>query len=247
MATQQSVLIIVLMGWGAWGQTLPNSVLDTRLTVHTLVREDVFAGFMANDRELLARGERTLQRLLLERPQDKADIVAWQGWASLARAVLAHEANEDAESAELYQRAKMDYAEATRLTPNSETVAIIIGGSYAALADRLPSEYRRAAWDEAYVKYRKVWENEGPAIDSLPLHIKGELLSGLAQTAQRTGRDAEELADLNLIIEKMPGTPYAARAETWKRAPQIASRTAIICQTCHEPRRLAALTAELKK
>ncbi len=247
MPTLKSTLLIVLLGWGAGGQTSPDSVLDTRLTVHTLVREDIFAGFMANDKELLARGERTLHRLLIERPQDKADIVAWQGWASLARATLAHEANNDSECGEFYQRAKMAYAEAIGLSPNSETVAMIIGGSYAVLADRLPSQYRRAAWDEAYVEYRKVWATEGPAIDALPLHIKGELLAGLAQTAQRTGQDAEELRDLNLIIEKMPGTPYAARAENWKQTPQIASRTAIICQTCHESRRLAALTAELKK
>src|SRR3954451_21239730 len=63
-------------------QTSPVSVSvhNPRLTVHTLVREDIFAGFIINDEARLANGERTLDRLLIERPGAKADIVAWQGW-----------------------------------------------------------------------------------------------------------------------------------------------------------------------
>jgi hypothetical protein len=157
------------------------------LTFWKSLSEDIFAGFMANDKELLSRGELTLQRLLLERPQDKADIVAWQGWASLIRAMYAHEANNAPECADFYQKARTAYAEALQLAPSSDSVAIIIGASDAVLADRLPNEYRRAAWEEAYIKYRKVWKSQGAMFESFPLHLKGELLAGLTQTAQRSG------------------------------------------------------------
>ena len=175
------ILVVFFFIGIAQAQVSPGPVLDARLSVHTLVREDIFAGFMANDRDLLSRGELTLQRLRLERPQDKADIIACQGWASLTRAMYAHEANNDLECADLYQTARSAYAEAMQLAPNSDAVAIIIGASDAVLADRLPNEYRRAAWEEAYIKYRKVWKSQGAMFDSFPLHIKGELLSGLAQ------------------------------------------------------------------
>jgi hypothetical protein len=123
-------------------QTSPvsSSVHDPRLTVHTLVREDIFAGFIINDQARLANGERTLDRLLIERPGAKADIVGWQGWAALTRAVYAHEQKN--EFAHYYRKASDLYAEAPRLAPNSGSVAVIIGASYAVLGDRLPDQYR---------------------------------------------------------------------------------------------------------
>jgi hypothetical protein len=222
------------------------SVYDPRLTVHWLVREDIFAGSMSNDEARLANGERTLSRLLIERPADKADITAWQGWAALTRAVYAHEQNNESQFDKYYRKAGDLYTEATRLAATSGTVAIIIGGSYAVLGDRLPEKDRPAAWSRAYDLYRKVW-GLTPEPYNLPMHLKGELLAGLAQTAQRTGRNAEMIEDLNLLIEKLPNTPYAARARKWRDNPEIAPRTSIICQTCHEPGRLTVRTAALAK
>lgn len=224
----------------------PTAVYDPRLTVHWLVREDIFAGAMSNDQARLANGERTLSRLLIERPADKPDILAWQGWATLTRAVYAHEQSNESQFDKYYRKAADLYTEATRLAPTSGAVAIIVGGSYAVLGDRLPAKYRPAAWSQAYELYRKVW-GLIPEPDSLPMHLKGELMAGLAQTAQRTGRNTEMIEDLNLIIERLPNTPYAQRARRWRDNPEIAPRTSIICQTCHEPGRLAVRTAALAR
>src|SRR4051794_27218949 len=200
-------------------QTSPVSVSvhDPRLTVHTLVREDIFAGFIINDEARLANGERTLDRLLIERPGAKADIVAWQGWAALTGAVYAHQQKN--EFAHYYRKASDLYGEAARLAPNSGSVSVIIGASYAVLGDRLPDQYRPSAWSQAYEMYRKVWKQQSEDLNSFPSHVKGELLAGLAQTAQRTGRNAEMLENLNLMIEKLPNTAYAAAARKWKENP----------------------------
>ena len=45
---------------------------DTRLSVHTLVREDIFAGVLDNDMERLARGEKSIEVLLVERPAEQS-------------------------------------------------------------------------------------------------------------------------------------------------------------------------------
>ena len=61
---------------------------DTRLTVHTLVREDVFAGFLQNDLNRLGRAEKNLEQLLASRPADRAVVLAWQGSVALTRAAV---------------------------------------------------------------------------------------------------------------------------------------------------------------
>ena len=246
----RKLALLALSAWSLSAQapTVSPTGHDPRLTIHTLVREDLFAGFLANDEARLTKGERTLAQLLVERPNAKASLLAWQGWATLTRAVYAHERNDAKECAALYQKAKETFAEAAAAPPSPfGGLEIITAGSYATLADRLPEEYRADAWSRAYDMYRKVFAKKDERLYAGPLHFKGEILAGLAQTAQRTGRTDEFKEKLDLILEKLPGTTYATRAQKWKDQPELAARTSMLCQTCHEPGRLAARTAALPK
>jgi hypothetical protein len=69
-------------------------VADTRLTVHTLLREDAFAGYLQNDLARLARAEKNVDLLLASRPGDRPSLLAWQGGIALTRAVVANEAKQ---------------------------------------------------------------------------------------------------------------------------------------------------------
>ena len=62
---------------------------DSRLTVHTLVREDIFAGFIGDDMKRFERGEKNIELLLEQRPNQKGNLLAWKGGALLYRAVVA--------------------------------------------------------------------------------------------------------------------------------------------------------------
>ena len=62
-------------------------MFDSRLPVHTIVREDIFAGVMAHDMDRLARADRNIEVLLVERPDAKAPLLAWKGSIALTRAV----------------------------------------------------------------------------------------------------------------------------------------------------------------
>lgn len=90
---------------------------DTRLSIHTLVREDVFAGVLDGDADRLARGERSIEALLERRPADKPGLLAWKGGATLYRAVVAHEAGRTREFRETYARAIDLLARAKKLGP----------------------------------------------------------------------------------------------------------------------------------
>jgi hypothetical protein len=220
---------------------------DKRLTVHTLLREDIFAGFLSDDMERFSRGERNVDLLLEQRPADRATLLAWKGGATLYRAVIAYEAKRQDEFEQKYKQALGYFDEAAKLGPMDGGVAAVTGGSFAVFGDRLPKEYRSAAWSKAYDAYRTLWKQQEPMVDKLPVHIKGELLGGLAQSAQRTGHTQELDQYLDKILTVLRDTPYESIAKQWKAKPVAAAHTSVTCLTCHEQGRLAARLEALDK
>lgn len=213
---------------------------DTRLTVHTLVREDIFAGFLADDMKRFARGEKNLDWLLEKRPAEKPSLMAWKGGATLYRAVVAHEKNREDEFQKYYKQALDYFSQARQLGPQDDGVSAVTGGSYVVFADRLPKTYQAAAWAQAYDNYQMLWKHQAPALVHLPVHIRGELLGGLAQSAQRTGHTEELTQYLDKIQTVLGDTPYASIAKQWKENPKAAASNSITCLTCHEGGRLTA-------
>jgi hypothetical protein len=218
---------------------------DLRLAVSTLVREDVFAGWMENDMERYARGEKNIDLLLEQRPRARAELLAWKGGTKLYRGVLAREAGKEKEFEQYFKEATELFAEAKQLAPKHPAVAAIVGGSYVLFADRLPEKNRAAGWSESYDNYQILWKQQSRAVDRLPLHIRGELLAGVAQSAQRTGRTEELAGYLDKIIEVLPDTGYERTAKEWKADPAAAVKSNISCQSCHTEGRLGERIAKL--
>ncbi len=242
------VLSCLVLYWAsdAFGQSPEPPLADTRLPVSTLVREDVFAGWRTHDMERYARGEKNIDLLLEQRPKERAELLAWKGGTKLYRAVLAREAGQT-EEFERYYRETLDlFAEAKRLSPKHPAVAAIVGGSYVFFGDQLPENDRAAAWSEGYANYRILWQLQAGGIDRLPTHIRGELLAGLAQSAERTGHKEQRDEFLDKIIELLPDTGYERVARQWKTDPQAAANSNISCKSCHTEGRLAERIAKLK-
>ncbi len=232
------ILLVVAFVTMAFAQTPEPPLTDTRLTIHTLVREDIFAGWMTNDMKRFSRGEKNIEWLLANRPAEKSNLLAWKGGASLFRAVLAHEKNRKDEFQKYYQQALDSFSQAQ--VGDDGGASAIIGGSYAVFGDRLPKALQAHAWEQSYTNYIKLWQQQGPVVAKLPVHLRGELLGGLAQSAQRTGR-AEELAQyLDKIETLMVDTPYAPIAKQWKANPKVAATGTITCLSCHDGGRLTA-------
>jgi len=218
-------------------------ISDTRLTVHTLVREDIFAGYRADNMERFERGEQNIDRLLEQRPAARADLLAWKGGTKLYRAVTAHEQEHREEFQSFYSEAIDLFAQARELAPQGVGVAAVVGGSYVLFADRLPEAQRADAWSASYDSYQVLWSQQASAVAQLPVHIRGELLSGLIQSSQRTGRTDELQQYLDKMIEVLPNTSYGRMAQQWKDDPQAAVGQNISCKSCHAPGRLAATLA----
>ena len=231
----------------AAAQSTDPPIADTRLTVHTLLREDIFAGFLDNNMERVARAEQNIELLLKERPGERANLLAWKAGAALHRAVRAHETGKPEEFARYFQDARDGFASALKLSSGTDGVAPIAGGSYVFFGDRLPQEHRAAAWSQAYESYSLLWKQQGARIDQLPLHFKGEVLSGMAQSAHRTGRSEEAAQFVDRMLSALPNTPYEKLALQWKADPASAANTNLTCKNCHSPGRLSAKLAALNK
>lgn len=220
---------------------------DTRLTIHTLVREDIFAGWLENDLERLARGEKNIELLLEKRPKAKAELLAWKAGAMLYRSTLALAKNQRATFEQQYKQSLALFAEAKQLGPQSGGVAAVTGGSFGLFADRLPKEHRAAAWQTSYDAYQVLWQQQGAGIDKFPVHFRGEVLGGMTQSAMRTGRTQEANEFLDKMLVMLAGTPYESTAKRWKADPKTAENSNLLCMNCHEPGRLEATLSRLKK
>jgi hypothetical protein len=243
----KSALLVFAFVTVAAAQSSDLPLSETRLTVHTLLREDVFAGFLGNDLTRFARAERNADTLMEQRPSQRANLLAWKGGMAVYRAVVAHEAGKAAEFQKHYQLARDNFAEAATLADGNDGVGAIIGGTLAVFADRLPVEHRAAAWTLAYDSFSTLWKLQGPGIAQMPVHFRGELLAGLAQSAERTGRSDEAAQYVDKMLTVLAGTPYEATAKRWKDDPAAAKSSSLACKSCHEPRRLAPLVTALSK
>jgi hypothetical protein len=247
MRALKSALMVFAVVTASGAQSSDRPLADPRLTVHTLLREDIFAGFIGHDMTRLSRAERNIATLLDNRPGERANLLAWKAGASLCRAVVAHESANADEFQRSFREARDGFAEAARLESGNDGVHAITGGSYVFFADRLPETHRAAAWSHAYDAYSTLWKEQEPVIEKLPVHHRGEVLAGLAQSAQRTGRTDEAAQHVDRILALLQGTQYEATARQWKTDPAAAATTSLTCKTCHSPGRLSARLAALDK
>ena len=244
-ALKTGVLALVLVA-GLSAQSQDALLMDTRLTVHTLVREDIFAGFLNNQMDRLAKAEANIATLMKSRPEERGNLLAWKSGAAAYRAILAHESGNAAEFARLWTEAKNGFAEAGKATSGNGGVAAITGGTMSVFADRLPEAQRAEAWALAYANYSLLWKQQGEQIEQMPVHFKGEVLSGLTMSAQRTGRTDEAAKMLDKMLEILPNTPYEATAKQWKADPASAAKSSLTCKNCHNSGRLAARLKSLE-
>ncbi|MBM3762476.1 MAG: hypothetical protein FJW36_19800 [Acidobacteria bacterium] len=77
---------------------------DSKLTVHKLVREDIFAGLLAGDMETHDRGMAKLKELRKTRPAELPVIDAWESLGLTLHAANAWKAGKTVEAKRLFDQ-----------------------------------------------------------------------------------------------------------------------------------------------
>ncbi len=228
-------IYLFLIACLACAETKPANV-----SVNTWVREDLFAGYMVNDLARFEKGMLKLEAIMFNGSSENRAARAWKASGVLYLGVRALEAGNVEEFSRRVDEAEGGFNRArSGATPQElGSVYAIQGGAYTLFADRFPAKQRRDAWGKVQENYSKLRELQMPAFDTYPQHMRGEVLAGLAQAAQRLGQTDEAEKRLNELIAALPNSAYATRALRWKENPGAAEKTSLTCQTCHEPGRL---------
>jgi tetratricopeptide (TPR) repeat protein len=198
-----------------------------------LVRNDFFSGFTGN-KEALARGMVTTEKILAENP-NHAEALVWHGAGIFFESGQQFRLGNPEKGMELYQKALAEMDRAVQLEPDNIGVRIPRGAALLGAARSMgkdnpivPSLFERALSD-----HMRAYELQKDTMDRMGEHPKGELLFALGDVNSRLGKPEEAEKFFQLILEKLPNTPYAKRAATWMETKQPLPAAQSTCIGCH--------------
>ncbi len=215
-----------------------------KLSIHTWVREDIFAGWMAKDAEGLARGEQKVDYFLASNPTHSSAL-AWKFATVYYHLREAHAKGNQTEYKKRIAEGKELREKAIAANPKDVAVYIIVGGMMVMGAYYAAPEDKEWMYRDGRDLLRKVQPMQGAAFDTLPAHMRGEMWSMLAYASDRLGDKEDRAATVNLMLTKLQGSPYEARAKRWQALPALSSEIDNMCISCHEPGRLKNVQSRL--
>lgn len=243
--TTVGALVLCISGLGALAVTAAQEKRPANIPFYTWVREDTFGGFIGNDLKRFELGMEKAREYLAEDPND-VNAKNWLAAGKIYLAARAFAENADAKGDALFTEGLTTMEKMVAQVPNDIGLRATMAGSLAYLAPRLPERHQRVAFEKAREQYGFLFtaQEKQLAMAGFPLHLKGEVLAGVAETEFRVGDRERANTYLNRIVNDMPGTPYAQKAATWLKSPEtVTTNSRLICQTCHEAGTLSAFKA----
>jgi len=217
------------------------------LSVYTWTREDLFSGPLGNDAERHQRGMQKLEEILKQNPKD-ADALAMKGFGFAWLATKALERGDRAGFDRQWDDAVKLLDQAMAIDPKGGGVNAVYGATMLYWFDQIPPERREHARKQGKASYTVLYTSQEKGLDQMPVHFKGEVLAGMAEAERRMGNTEQSQVYLRRIVETMAGSPYERRAKQWLEKPEtITAASRLMCQSCHDPGRLEARLAAMKK
>ena len=196
------------------------------------VRSDMFAG-MAGDREALERAMKLCEQALAQNQKNAAALV-WHGSGLVFQAGQMFRAGNFTDGKQVIVRGFGEMDDAVALAPESLTTLIPRGASLLGYAAHSGDPARaKPRLLQGLADYEKVLAIQKPTWNTLPVHSRGELLSGLVAGWMRAGDAAKARNYAQHIVDEMPGTRYAARAKEFLAASPAPTLLDWQCMGCH--------------
>jgi len=229
-ATSIAALILVLAPQSGAAQTAASGQTPGRFDM--VVRGDMFSG-MAGDHEAMDRAMKVCEQRLEKNPKDSEALV-WHGSALVFQAGQMFRSGDYANGKQAIVRGFREMDNAVALAPDSLTTLIPRGASLLGYASHSSDPARaRPRLEMALADYEKVLSLQKPEWERLPVHSRGELLSGLAAGWLQAGDAAKARTYAQRIVQEMPGSRYAARAQAFLAAATSPAQLDWPCLGCH--------------
>ena len=212
-------------------------VKPANIGISTWVREDLFAGWIANDLDTFGRGVRKLDLYLNDHPDD-IDALSWKYLVIAYRMRQALAAGDHAAYHRLLAAAKEVRQKAFAGDAHDPTPYIIVGSSLVRLASSAPEQDRAWMYGDGRELLNKLPGIQKDYFETLPAHMRGELWSQIAFASDRLGDRAERDRVIGEMLAKLQGSPYETRARHWQKLSNLTSEGDYTCLSCHDPGRL---------
>ena len=220
-------------------------VKPDKITIHTWVREDIFAGLIGNDTPTFERGVKKIDRYLADHPGDRYGL-AWKFTEATYRMRLARVKGDDAAYAKQLAIAKELRTKVYADGRPDPGLNIIIGSSLLYAAGIAADQDKAWMYRDARDLLQQVPQMQGPVFEKLPPHLRGELWAQLAYASHQLGDTAARDEVLGKMRTQLAGTPYESRARAWEKPEALAKEKSYACISCHEPGRLAPTLERVK-
>jgi tetratricopeptide (TPR) repeat protein len=196
-----------------------------------VVRDDFFAGFGGN-REAFQRAMKVAEETIAANP-DHAEALVWHGAGLYFLAGQAFQAGDNEKGMALYQKGMTEMDKGVKIAPDNIGVriprgaALLTATAFQQMDERVRGELQRAVDD-----YQHTYEIQKGFLDKLGEHPLGQLLMGLGDGYSRLGETEKAKMYFDMIDQKLPGSPWAKRAEMWRKNGKLSAMESQ-CIGCH--------------
>ncbi len=196
-----------------------------------VVRNDFFAGFSGN-LDAFQRAMKAAEDTIAANP-NHAEALVWHGAGLYFMAGRAFQNGDNEKGMALYQKGMGQMDKGVAIAPDNVGVRIPRGAAllgataFQQMDERVRGELQRAVDD-----YQHTYQLQKDDLDKLGEHPLGQLLMGLGDGYSRLGDTGKAKLYFDMIDQKLPGSPYAKRAELWRKNGKLTAMESQ-CIGCH--------------
>jgi hypothetical protein len=187
---------------------------------------------MMGDQPRFERAMELCETTLARDPRN-AEAMVWHGAGLLVRSQQLMREKDFKQSGVLFSNGLDEMDRAVALDPDNPSVLLPQGATLLSVsAAPLPPELSKKLLQKGVRDYEAVLQLQAPYFSTLPLHARGELLTGLADGWHRLGDESKAREYYGRITKECAGSSYAINSEKWL-TNELPVNWRPTCQGCH--------------
>jgi hypothetical protein len=194
-------------------------------------RADFFSGFTGNE-QALDRAMASAEEAIAHEPKMAAEAMAWHGAGLLLLSGRSFNQGDVAGGAELWTKAVSEMDDAGKREPDNPAVLIPRAAAWFAASRNAPPDMGQPLLQKALADYEHVYDMQKAYFDTLNIHMRSELLFGLADGWARHGDAAKARMYFEKLAALGPESGHKEQADQYL-AGQPYSVKGIGCAGCH--------------